>query len=258
MLPPEPVNTARYEIPNACNDCHNDRDAVWAVSKVEEWYPRRDRKQQRIATAFTLAQARHPDAAEALIRIASDTNENPLIRAGAIGYLGVNPKGVSVEAVLGFTTENDPLIRLEATRALFGLAAVTGVDLPLSLLEDRYRAIRIQGAVAMLGLAFSDRPLPVDEANSSDSLELEADRVDVQVRLGNLDLFMGDLDAAAESYQAARRIDPGNLDALIGIGMAELGRGNRGLAIQYIRQALELSGGAPEYRNLLKLLENQP
>ena len=119
----------------------------------------------------------------------------------------------------------------------------------------------------MLGLAFSDRPLPVDEANSSvnavlkeyrDSLELEADRVDVQVRVGNLDLFMGDLDAAAESYQAARRIDPGNLDALIGIGMAEVGRGNRGLAIQYIRQALELSGGAPEYRNLLKLLENQP
>ena len=99
MLPPEPVNTARYEIPNACNDCHNDRDAVWAVSKVEEWYPRRDRKQQRIATAFTLAQARHPDAAEALIRIASDTNENPLIRAGAIGYLGVNPKRVSEEAV---------------------------------------------------------------------------------------------------------------------------------------------------------------
>ena len=267
MLGPEPVNTTRYDIPNACNDCHADRDAAWAVRYVEDWYPLRDRKLQRRATAFTLARSGHPDASKALLGLASDTRENPLIRAGAIGYLGVIPGDVPVDVVSAFATDPDPMIRIEAARALFGLASKRDVDIPPSLLTDPYRAVRVQGAVAMLGLAFSDRPLPVDETDPSflralkeyrDSLELEDDRVGIQVRLGNLDLFLGNLDAAAKAYATASRMDPGHLDALVGSAMVELGRGNRASAVGYLRRAVAASGGAAEYRNLLRMVAPAP
>jgi len=40
MLPPAPAATLKFKSPNACNICHNDRDAQWADTWVRKWYPR--------------------------------------------------------------------------------------------------------------------------------------------------------------------------------------------------------------------------
>jgi hypothetical protein len=40
MLPPTPAATIAYKSPNACNLCHQDKDAAWADKYVREWSPR--------------------------------------------------------------------------------------------------------------------------------------------------------------------------------------------------------------------------
>ena len=37
MLPPTPAATRRFKSPNACNNCHTDKDAAWADKLVREW-----------------------------------------------------------------------------------------------------------------------------------------------------------------------------------------------------------------------------
>jgi hypothetical protein len=35
---PDPLLTKKFGIPNACNRCHQDRDADWALASVEQWF----------------------------------------------------------------------------------------------------------------------------------------------------------------------------------------------------------------------------
>ncbi len=56
MSVPVPENTINHQIPNACNECHADRDALWAEKKMDEWYGSASRaKPIRRADAFALA-----------------------------------------------------------------------------------------------------------------------------------------------------------------------------------------------------------
>jgi hypothetical protein len=46
MSIPVPENTLRHGIPNACNNCHKDRDAEWSLQQVNKWY--RDASRQKL------------------------------------------------------------------------------------------------------------------------------------------------------------------------------------------------------------------
>src|SRR6266545_5691764 len=59
---PDPLLTQRFGIPNACNRCHQDQDADWALTVCELWYGARMERPAR-ARALVLAQARRGAAA---------------------------------------------------------------------------------------------------------------------------------------------------------------------------------------------------
>ena len=54
MSLPAPENTVRFGIPNACNECHTDKPASWAVDTLAKWWPEgRRAKLVARAEAFT-------------------------------------------------------------------------------------------------------------------------------------------------------------------------------------------------------------
>src|SRR5262249_58673149 len=70
---PAPENTVRFNIPNACSECHKDKPASWAVDTLKTWWPqgRRGRLVAQ-AEAFTAARAGQTEAIDGLIAIADD------------------------------------------------------------------------------------------------------------------------------------------------------------------------------------------
>src|SRR5207248_10310484 len=78
---PAPENTVAFGIPNACNECHADKTATWAVAAMKNWWPeeRRGRLIAR-ANAFSAARAGKPAALDGLIAIASDDCQGPLVQ----------------------------------------------------------------------------------------------------------------------------------------------------------------------------------
>ena len=89
---PAPENTVRYGIPNACTECHRDKDAAWAADVLDKWYPNGRRLQLvERADTFTAARRRDPSAVDLLVTIARDDRQPPLVRANAVGYLRFFP-----------------------------------------------------------------------------------------------------------------------------------------------------------------------
>ena len=73
MSIPVPENTIRHGIPNACNLCHRDKDADWALQRVTAWYGDKSRQNLiRRADAFTQARKGDPAAIPVLLQILSD------------------------------------------------------------------------------------------------------------------------------------------------------------------------------------------
>ena len=156
MSIPVPENTVNHGIPNACNVCHTDRDAAWALEQLNEWYsPARRQKLIRRADAFGLARAGNAAAVPLLLGILATPAEGPLVRGNAAGYLSrftLDPKVYSaLEAAI---SDGQPLVRAisalrlnpPASQKASALAALTRA------LADSATTVRVSAAVTLVSL----------------------------------------------------------------------------------------------------------
>jgi len=265
ILWPEPENTVRYGIPNACNECHADKDAVWAQKQLDAWYPERNPKLRLRATAFAMAQKNDPRAAGPLIRLAVDAKENPAIRASAVGFLGRISSEAVAQTLLALAKDHEPMVRIEAARALAGVQGPNAVYVLTALLDDRYRAVRVMAAASMAAqklaaIQFSPEKQKVFDRAIGElrrSFDVEDDRPPVDVRRGNLELALGNPADARTAFELALRLDSREPDAYIGLALVELQQGNRDAALRNARKAVEVSN-KDVYRKFLEKLESSP
>ncbi len=125
---PDPVMTQRFGIPNACNRCHADKDAGWAVTWTEKWYGEKMNRPSRKRTA-TLAGARKGDPgaqADLLVLLAQD--DAPYWSASAARLLERWAAEPDVTAAL-VTAAQAPaaLVRMNAVQTLAPLAGSSAV-----------------------------------------------------------------------------------------------------------------------------------
>ena len=60
MRPPTPTATLKFKSPNACNLCHDDKDATWADNYVRQWHSR-DYQKEILEKAQLIDEARKQD-----------------------------------------------------------------------------------------------------------------------------------------------------------------------------------------------------
>lgn len=264
MSIPEPENTVRYGVPNACNECHADKSPEWALENVERWYPSRSPRPRMRATAFSLALKDDPRAVNPLVRLANDPTENPEIRATAAGFLGRFPGEISFRMLMAMAKDKEPMIRIEVARSLGNIPTVEAANALANLLDDPYRSVRVQAASSLTSPLFPPLNFSPAKRQSFDaavvefrnSLELEGDHPNVQVRLGDLEATLGNIAKAREAYRLAIRINPGEADAYVGLAMLEMDLGNREEAIRNAKKASQVSD-KEIYRKFLERISAQ-
>jgi tetratricopeptide (TPR) repeat protein len=150
---PDPLLTKEHDIPNACNRCHADKSADWALGFCEQWYGEKMKRPTRTRAEW-VAQARAgaPGASANLLRMLGE-EKIPLWRAVGAGMLRSATREPGVAAALTQAT-HDPseLVRTMAVRALGETVrpsqpASTASLTPL--LDDPSRAVRIDAAWAL-------------------------------------------------------------------------------------------------------------
>jgi predicted CXXCH cytochrome family protein len=217
MSVPAPENTINHDIPNACNDCHNDKDAKWAVEQMNQWWG--DKGRQKLidrANAFAAAHNSDPAAVPALLRILTDPSGGPLVRGNAAGYLGNFPAdSAAYEALLHAFKDPEPLVRATAVLAIKPhpsereavFAALVG------LLNDEARTVQLNAAIGLVAMGI--KQLPGEEGARFERAkavyraraELNSDDPEQDLAAGKFFFLAGDLDHSAMAFRAAIKLD---------------------------------------------------
>ena len=263
---PAPENTVAFAIPNACNECHRDKTAAWAVDTLRAWWPN-GRRAKLVARAQAFAGARRsaPDALDGLIAIAADQDGGPLIQATAVGYLRRYPGERARSALLAAATADHPAIRASAIASLGFIGASDGSPAQAALvgaLSDRRRAVRIAGLVSLINVGAS--PLAAPDAARLREVGREFGALSTLYEddpafdrdLGLVRLLDADFNGAASTLETCLRLDPRRPSAGFLLALARIGQGR----VDDARRLLEgVDASDPSYaaaRRRLELMKN--
>lgn len=215
---PVPENTIAHGIPNACNLCHQDKDAAWASRQMILWYGAKSRQKWiRRADAFTQARQGNAAAIPALLEILSDPAGGPWIRANAAGYLGSFPNDpTAYGALLRAFADPDPLVRATAASAIRPRAAQREALAPqlVSLLKDPVLTVRMNAGIGLVAMGV--RPFPGEDGARFERAKelyaararLDSDDANQQFAAGKFFFLSDDMDRAAAAFRATLKLDP--------------------------------------------------
>jgi tetratricopeptide (TPR) repeat protein len=255
---PDPLLTKQFGIPNACNRCHNDKDADWSLKYCQDWYgDKMQRPTRRRAQIIARTQRGEPGARAALLDCLS-TEESPYWRAVLVGLLEPwSARPEVANALVQATEHTNALVRTTAAGALApavsgGRRAVT--EALQSHLHDPVRSVRLAAALS-LGPLIDSAPEAKQELR--DYLANNADEPTGQFQAGLHEFAMNDFSSALAHFQKAVAWDPYSIPMRqeLAVTLSALNRPQE--ALDALKETCRLAPGDAESHYKLALAYNE-
>jgi predicted CXXCH cytochrome family protein len=257
---PEPRLTLELGVPNACNQCHEDREPQWAADTLAGWGVRgvtRAGHAAVLAAAWNGQFAALPD----LLALTGDEDKPAILRASAVLASGNFPLRDTLASIAQVLYSDDNLVRAAAVRTLDQLPVEQRYTLLKNLVADPVKLVRMTVARQLAEVPVAQLPAAEADALGAlhkeylDSLRSNADLPEEQMNLGLYHLARGDAAAAEKAYREALKLAPAFVPALL--NLADLYRAN-GLdrqaqrqlqtAVSYLQQAALLAPDNVRYQ----------
>jgi predicted CXXCH cytochrome family protein len=260
---PRPDLSVVMGTPNACNQCHDARDADWALDALRDWGVQfRDTGSHR---ARTLQRARLGDSRSipALQQLAQTPTTATIWRATAAVELGGFANREAYDTALQLLNEDDALLRLAAVRALEFLPQQQLFGVLSAHLSDPSMAVRLEIARALAGVPLDQIDQPRAELLGAlfdeyiKTLTLHADMPETQVQLGVFFTARQRWEAAEIAYQQALQLNSHSLPALLNLADLYRALEREEQARQLLQQAIIIAPDAPAPYHALGLLETR-
>lgn len=253
---PDPLLTQKFGIPNACNRCHQDKDAVWSQQAAEKWWgPAKERLTRQRQRATTIAQARQgADAArEGLLQMLGG-DEIPYWKASATQLLDRWMDDPRVQqAVRDQLHHESALVRGSAARTLESMVAQGRADVGGEVreaLDDPVRSVRIAAAWSLRSSLDLQSPAGQDLMHM---LRLNSDQPSGQMQLGQFWFARNETKQAIEHMLKAIEWDPNSPPFHHDLALIYSASGNTAQAIQKLKDAIRLSPNEAQFRYELGL-----
>ncbi|MCU7958734.1 MAG: ammonia-forming cytochrome c nitrite reductase subunit c552 [gamma proteobacterium symbiont of Bathyaustriella thionipta] len=153
---PRPASSMRLGTPNACNQCHRDKTALWAAQQVNNWYGQPPQGHQQFAPALAAARADNLSAEQLLLKLAMNKNQPAIARATALSEFNGGLDQARLMPLQQTLNDNDALIRLGALDAIQSLPVQQHI-LAFPLVWDEVRSVRIEAARLMAAYPATDK-----------------------------------------------------------------------------------------------------
>lgn len=140
---PRPDLSIKYDVPNACNQCHADKSKQWAENYITKWYG--ENRTYHFAQAFDDARNGSTESIQRLKGIINDELYPHNIRSLSVQYLGNYFQDTLKKEVDTYLSNLYPDMRLAAIRAI-QLTAEDDLNLLYPMLRDDTKAIRTEAA----------------------------------------------------------------------------------------------------------------
>jgi tetratricopeptide (TPR) repeat protein len=258
---PRPDDSVRYGTPNACNDCHRDKTAAWAAHATENWYGSQAHSgYQHFTGAIVAGRRQSSTAGTDLLSLAGDDTSPAIARATALSELGAyldsNALGVARQAL----QSPDAMMRLAAVQLLAGADPAMRWEVLAPSLHDAVRAVRSAAASELAGALPGDltaetrRAFEQALAEFVATQQLNADRPEAHLSLGNLYAAEGNAEEAQAQFQQAIKLWPDFIPAYVNLADLSRARKREDEAERCLTQGLKVSPDNPQLLYALGLL----
>jgi tetratricopeptide (TPR) repeat protein len=221
---PRPDLSLKYGSPNACTQCHQDKDNQWAWDNYQKLYGKV--KDKHFSDLLAPGIVGESNALEGLIELANDTIYPEIARASAIKIMSNYINATSIDNMIRFLDDDSPLVRAASLDVLSEINPQDYLSYALPFLEDEKRSVRVKAFFALSSLDEMQIPeiykAAYDKVKKefSTHLEVTADFVGGRVKKADYALRKGDLKEAIKGYESALEID--NLNNMVRTNLANL------------------------------------
>jgi tetratricopeptide (TPR) repeat protein len=226
---PRPDLTISTGSPNACNQCHDDRDSAWAAQAIDAWYG--TERTAHYAEAIHEGRSGSPSANSLLLRAIGTSAYPGIARATALTLLRPPYSAGILAEIRRNLTNPDSLIRHAALTALANAAPELIIEWAVSLLTDPVRSVRIEAArvISPVQAALPRGQVPAFQKANNERIAAQlaiAERPEAHMNLGNLYGEAGQLQAAEAAFRRALSLEPRAAAARVNLAdlYAEMGR----------------------------------
>lgn len=280
MRIPRPDLSVVMGTPNACNQCHVEQSAEWAVDALRDKGVIFRDTGTHPARAFARVHAGDSSGLATLAQLANNTATAPIWRATAMEALGRVGGREATQTMAALLYDDDPMIRASTVRSLDFVSLQQRFQLLMPLVDDSILAVRLEVASALAAVpldqikaedaqrlrtlfreyttvmtAHSDMPsilmqlavfladrgdLPAAEANYREALELNSQLLAAYLNLADLLRAQDREEEARTVLLQALDVLPDNGNALHALGLLETRVGNSTKALDYLGRAADL------------------
>jgi tetratricopeptide (TPR) repeat protein len=250
LLPPTPAATLVFQSPNACNLCHQDRDARWADGFVRKW-AKRDYQKPVLNRASLIEAARKRDFKRLpeMLALVSNPATNQILKVSLVrlltGCLDERKWPVLIRAL----KDSSPLVRAAAVSELNGHDTAEARAALLEAAADPLRLVRIRAASVLArtpreGLSSKQkRDLDAATEDFLGAMRARPDDWASYANLGNYFLDSQQVDKAIHYFETATRIEPCMIGPWINLSLAYNAQSRNDLAESSLRKALAIDPG---------------
>jgi len=284
---PRPDLSLENLAPNACNQCHTDKNSEWASARFTEMWPGVTDPFQNWSGALTMARSGMPQAEIALIKVIRNKQIPDIARATAVSELPAFLSPLSGQVLQNALSDPSPLVRMAALGVLDSLPPDNRYQFAAPLLSDPLLAVRVEAA-RVSAPALRSRLAPeqqtvlvtalqefIDAQNENadrpeshlnlgnmyaqsgdavlaekafrEAIKLELDFAPAYVNLADLYRAQGMDQAAGKILQDAIKIQPGNATLYHSLGLMQARAQQLELALEYLQKAAELAPDEARY-----------
>lgn len=221
---PRPDLSLKFNTPNACVECHKDKDNEWAWENFKAQYGVPD--YQHFSELLAPGLSGHVNGKESLLTLAKDTTQPEIARASAIRGMGNYMDANDMANLLIFLDDMSPMVRAASLDLLSDMDNTDYANYLIPLLKDKKRAVRVKAFFAISGLGENQIPASYKEIYEKvkteffTSLDATSDFAGGRVKKASYYLKKGALLKGIENYESALEID--NLNNMARTNLANL------------------------------------
>jgi tetratricopeptide (TPR) repeat protein len=258
MLPPTPAATMAFQSPNACNGCHQEKDAAWADRTVRQWHQTGFQTPLlKRATLVDAARKRDWTRLPEMLDYISNPKSDEIFVTSLIRLLAQCGDPAKVPVLRKALADPSPLVRSAAVEGLGNGPSPELLPEIAAATADENRLVRVRAAAALAQFPnFKPQGKAAEQINKAtgeylDSLLARPDSWDAHYNLGNYYLGQNRPKEALAEFDEALQREPRAIPILVNAAMAHAQLGEPVKAEERLNGALRIApGNAAAHYNL--------
>ncbi|MCF7352860.1 tetratricopeptide repeat protein [Vibrio sp. CK2-1] len=250
---PRPDLSISTGSPNACTQCHQDKDDKWAQQSLKTWYPNsKYQGKAHYGTVFHQADTGVLTSSTELSKIAQDANYSDIVRASALSRMSTLPDANAMVAIARAVKSDESLKKLGAIEAAENFPIAQRWSLLSPLLSDDALSIRTEAARVLAPIVPDLAQSAKLSAQERDKLNqvldeyrqvqaYQSDRGFSYAALGNLAINLNRLDEAQNHFNQAIKVEPNFVPAYVNLADVYRRQNNEAAAQKVLLKGVEIA-----------------